>query len=334
MLCQRQGVGQMKQTEARKRIEARLVDAERRCRCLVPADNAERELLRRAMRAEEVVRPFTGMYMRSATWTALADKPRMRWRYIQNTYTDLHPQEVLCSFSAALDYGLWVSKRHLDAIHIASCGQGHGRRGPEIHRHECRVEDVDMDGAVLRTTIERTVLDCSVSVPFEDALAIADSAARFCGLDADAFCRYLDRAGKGRHGIAKAYRVAQYMDGRSESGGESIVRAKIIDLGFAPPTLLQAEFVDPIDGGLIRVDMYYELDNGFRLIVEVDGMGKYGSANDFGAEIRRRLVAERQRESHISALGIPVMRVQFSRVYEAGYLEHLLESFGVPRAGA
>ena len=47
--------------------------------------------------------------------------------------------------------------------------------------------------------------------------------------------------------------------------------------------------------------------------------------------MQRRLVAERQRESHITALGIPVMRVQFSRVYEDGYLEHLLRRFGVPK---
>lgn len=151
-------------------------------------------------------------------------------------------------------------------------------------------------------------------------------------LDTSAYREYAARAARRRPGASKALRVARYMDGGSESGGESIVRGRIIELGYMPPTSLQAEFVDPVDGGLIRVDMYYELPNGSPLIIEVDGKMKYVPSDGSLEGTRDRLLAERSRESHITKLGIPVMRVQFKRVFEEGYLEHLLKSFGVPKA--
>lgn len=321
----------MKNTAARQRIYGELEKAEAAGRCLVPANQADRVFLGRAVAKGVVVRPFAGMYMFASSWEALEKAPRRQWRFVQNTYIDLHPEEILCSFSAALDYGLWVSKKQLGVIHLAICDASHGYRSSAIHRHSCPYSEIDTSGPIVRTTLERTLLDCTCSCSFSEGLALVDSAMRFCKLDSHEYREYLASAGRNRTGVNKALCVARFMDGRSESGGESIVRAKIIELGFLPPTMLQAEFVDPIDGGLIRADMYYELESGFRLIVEVDGLGKYLGSNGLGIDMQKRLLAERQRESHISALGIPVMRVQFGRVYEKGYLEHLLESFGVPR---
>lgn len=321
----------MRNTNARQRIEDQLDRTERLQRCLVPKTKADREALRRAVAAGAAVRPFNGMFMRASTWDALKTSPRVRWRYVQNTFLDEHPDEIVCSFSAALDHGLWVSKKYLGTIHLVASGCSHGRRSTGIHRHECPLNEIELNDTVKRTTLERTVLDCSLAASFEDGLAIADSGLRFCKLDIQKYRGYVEALARCRSGSARAEMVARYADGASESGGESIVRGLIIAMGYFPPTMLQAEFVDPVDGGVIRVDMYYELPNGFRLIIEVDGLGKYVGPDGLGKEMQRRLVAERQRESHITALGIPVMRVQFSRVYEDGYLEHLLERFGVPK---
>lgn len=321
----------VRNTSARQRIEEQLDGAERLQRCLVPKTRADREALRRAVAAGVAVRPFSGMFMRASTWDVLKTSPRVRWRYVQNTFLDEHPDETVCSFSAALDHGLWVSKKYLDTIHLVASGRSHGRCGTGIHRHECPLNEIELNGTVKRTTLERTVLDCSLVASFEDGLAIADSALRFCKLDIQKYRDYVEALARCRSGALCAEMVARYVDGASESGGESIVRGLIVALGYLPPTMLQAEFVDPIDGGAIRADMYYELPNGLRLIIEVDGFGKYVGADGLGKEMQRRLVAERQRESHITALGIPVMRVQFSRVYEDGYLEHLLRRFGVPK---
>lgn len=322
----------MRTTAAAARVEQLLLAAEREQRCCVPGNHADAEVLRRGVRSGKVVRPFPGMYLRKETWSRLSSQPRARWRYVQRAYLFDRPGEVLCSFSAALEYGLWVSKRYLNAIHVVAPRECHGRIGGRIHRHECPRETLTRYGAVDVTSVERTVLDCSLTASFADGLAIADSAVRFMGLDVDAYREYAASAARCRPGASRALRVARYMDGGSESGGESIVRGRIIELGYASPTSLQAEFIDPVDGGLIRVDMYYELPNGSPLIVEVDGKVKYVPSDGSLEGTRDRLLAERSRESHITKLGIPVMRVQFKRIFEEGYLEHLLKSFGVPKA--
>ena len=322
----------MRTTAATARVEQLLLAAERGQRCFAPGNHTDAELLRRGVRAGRVVRPFPGMYLRKETWARFSGQPRARWRYVQRTYLLDHPGEALCSFSAALEYGLWVSRRYLNAIHVVAPRECHGRIGGRVHRHECPREALIRYGTIDVTSVERTVLDCSLAASFADGLAIADSAARFMGLGVDAYREYVTAAARCRPGASKALRVARYMDGGSESGGESIVRGRIIELGYAPPTSLQAEFVDPVDGGLIRVDMYYELAGGSPLIVEVDGKVKYVPSDGSLEGTRDRLLAERNRESHITKLGIPVMRVQFKRVFEEGYLDHLLKSYGVPKA--
>ncbi len=322
----------MRTTAAARRMEKLLIDAEEDHRCLVPSTRADLEALRRAVASGRVVRPFPGMYIREEIWTGLASQPRVRWRYVQRAYALDHPGEVFCSFSAALEYGLWVSKRYLDEIHIVSPPDCHGRKGGRIHRHECPEDEIARHETLELTSIRRTVLDCCLAATFEDGLAIADSAMRFMHLDREDYRAYAARSARCRTGVDRAIRVAQYMDARSESGGESIARGMIIELGYLPPTALQVEFVDPVDGGTIRGDMYYELPDGSQLIVEVDGKVKYVSAGASVVTTQRALMAERNRESHITKLGIPVMRIQFGRIYEDGYLEHLLESYGVPKA--
>lgn len=321
----------MRTTVAMKRVEQLLVDAEKDRRCLVPSSRADLEVLRRAVASGQVVRPFPGMYIRERTWAGLSSQPGVRWRYVQRAYALDHPGEVFCSFSAALEYGLWVSKRYLDEIHIVSPPDCHGRRGGKIHRHECPEHEITHHEAMELTSIKRTVLDCCLTATFEDGLAIADSAVRYMHLDREDYQAYVAQSARYRTGADRAIRVARYMDGRSESGGESIARGMIIKLGYLSPTALQAEFVDPVDGGTIRSDMYYELPDGSQLIVEVDGKVKYAPSGASIATTQRALMAERNRESHITKLGIPVMRIQFGRIYEDGYLEHLLESYGVPK---
>lgn len=321
----------MRSTAAMNRVEQLLIAAEDDRRCFVPANRADAEVLRRGVKAGKITRPFPGMYLRQETWDRLASQPRVRWRFVQKAYLMEHPGTVFCSFSAALEYGLWVSKRYLDEIHVVAPPDCHGRKGGQVHRHQCPQKELTRHKVADVTTVERTVLDCTLTASFEDGLAIADSAVRFMNLDKEEYGLYVAHAARNRSGATTALRVARYMDGGPENGGESIVRGRIIELGYLPPTSLQVEFIDPIDGSLIRVDMYYELPDGSQLIVEVDGKVKYVGADGSLEATQDKLLAERNRESHISKLGIPVMRVQFNRVYEEGYLEHLLESFGVPK---
>ena len=129
--------------------------------------------------------------------------------------------------------------------------------------------------------------------------------------------------------------VARYADGRSENGGESIVRAVIIELGFDVPEL-QVEVDDPMRPGASRkVDFYWQLPDGRAVILELDGLKKYYAdtvlESERGArEVARRFAEERLRESHINLTGATVLRASFSQATNEDYLFRLLVRAGVP----
>ncbi len=321
----------MKQTAAQCNLDELLAEAERDGCALLVRDEVLRGVVRRRIDEGTLVRPFPGMVMRASLWNDLEQRPRVRWRYVQNAYRAAHENCSFCSFSAALAYGLWVPKRQLGKIHLAVPARSQSYRSEAILRHCCPESDLVEYEGVRLTSLYRTVLDCSLQGSFSDGLAIADSALRYMDLDHDQYKNYVKIATPGRPGAARARLVAACACGDAENAGESIVRARIIELGYACPTALQVEFADIVDGGVIRVDIYYRFDDGRELIIEVDGMGKYGEGSLASKATKKQLVYERQRESHLNALGIPVMRVLFSRVFEAGYLEGLLEAYGVPR---
>lgn len=129
-------------------------------------------------------------------------------------------------------------------------------------------------------------------------------------------------------------RAAYFADARSESWAESRARAIAIEGGFEVPDL-QVVFPDPMGRGKgIRVDMLFRASDGSPVAAEVDGMEKYVSEEMLaGRTTVEALVDERQRESRINALGIPVMRCRARDLYEPGRFERMLEMYGVARNG-
>ena len=319
----------MKRTQTMAKLDALLDKAEDERRCAVIEERAPYVAACRLVQKGILVRPLPHMFMRTSTWESMDKMPRVRWRYAHDTFKELHPQKSICSFSAALEYGLWVPARRLGTIHVVTHHRANTHISTHLHSHYCpENEIVERDGTLV-TTLMRTVLDCSLEGSIPEGLAIADSALRFCKLDLDEYRLYVANHAAGRPGADKARLVARYADGRSENGGESIARGRIIELGYMAPTDLQVEFLDEVDGSsTLRTDMYYLLDDGREIIVELDGMGKYGS--DISAT-KAALVEERQRESHLSVHGIPVMRILFARVYDDAYLCNLLDAYGIPR---
>ncbi len=321
----------MKRTQTKSALDKMLDEAEARHRCAVIENRALYAAACRLVQSKALVRPLPGMFMRVSTWGSMDKMPRVRWRYAHDTFKERHPGKALCSFSAALEYGLWVPARRLGTVHIAVASRTNARSSTYVHSHYCPQDEVvERDGASV-TMLMRTVLDCSLEGSIPEGLAIADSALRYCGLDLDEYRDYVEQHASGRPGAGKARLVARYADGRAENGGESIARGRILELGYRAPTDLQVEFLDEVDGSsTIRTDMYYLLDDGSEVIVELDGMGKYGSS---ASETKAALVAERQRESHLTANGIPVMRILFARVYDDAYLRNLLDAYKIPRCG-
>src|SRR4051794_16643204 len=97
------------------------------------------------------------------------------------------------------------------------------RRGTGATLHWMRLDDHDVTDGV--TSPLRTVVDCARTMPFAEALAIADAAVRQRLVRGSELIRAADTvAGPGRR---RARRVAQATDGRAASGLESILRGTL-----------------------------------------------------------------------------------------------------------
>lgn len=90
-------------------------------------------------------------------------------------------------------------------------------------------------------------------------------------------------------------RSIQLVDARTESPGETLARILMLDLGMVP--VPQVEIYDA-EGLVGRVDFLLE---GTKVVVEFDGMMKYGSPED--------LVAEKRRELRLQRAGYVVVRL-------------------------
>jgi len=120
----------------------------------------------------------------------------------------------------------------------------------------------DSDVTDWRTTPLRTVMDCATSLPFDEALAVADSALRSRMVTQAELMRAADRLpGRGRDA---ALEVAWFARDRPANAFESVIRAISIDV---PGLRLVPQVRLRVGGRRIRPDL---VDTELRLVVEGD----------------------------------------------------------------
>lgn len=129
--------------------------------------------------------------------------------------------------------------------------------------------DLDADDVVGGVTSKlRTVIDCARRLPFDEALAVADSALRagdVTKVELLAATKYL----RG-NGAVQARRVALHADDRADNPFESVLRALVIEaglLGFVPQLPVDAR------GITWHPDL---VDVARRIIIEADSYGHHG----------------------------------------------------------
>jgi hypothetical protein len=130
------------------------------------------------------------------------------------------------------------------------------------------------------TTAARTVSDLARTLPFRDAVVVADSALRAERVTKPVLRQILDSFASWP-GVKQARRVAAFADERAGSALESVARVAFDELGLDPPDL-QATIHLPRDAFL--VDFYWP---AHRVIAEADGMAKYAAGADLGAQFQR-----------------------------------------------
>lgn len=178
----------------------------------------------------------------------------------------------------------------------------------------------------------QTVTDCLLQTGFADGMPIADSAISKLGLTRNQLMEAVEQRASARNGrtIRTALTTLQHADARAESGGESVARAVMIETGFAPDWL-QYELTDPFDSAKpIRTDFAWERQARELTLGELDGLIKYTDQTMLaGRTTAEALVAERQREAHLSLYGHPLLRFTMNEVRSAGMLAKKLQTAGI-----
>lgn len=333
--------------KVRGRLESQFEQAELMGACLAPACSNDVRALRLAaedvsnIRAadykketrcpSECVSPFPGLYLRGTYWLGLREDELAL--HVIKALALKHPTWTFCSHSAALLYGIDVSWELLREIHLACPRGGRARNRRGIIHHSLDAEAVSFPNGVRAVDVREAVFGSLCSVPFELSLGIVDSALQMRHVTKEGMEAYCEVIGKGRRGIARARAALSFADGRAENGGESRARAVMIEEGFAPHEL-QVPFRDPIDPSrTIRGDFGWRYEDGSWAIGELDGKQKYEDARYMNADDPVGvMMAERRRESRMSAYGMRIMRFPMQYVYDRWKLVELMQAYGIPRS--
>lgn len=310
-----------------REVECSLREAESRRSCLTAHSEIAHRILERRRASGELIMPEKGLYVRKELWDGLTRSER--YLYKVRGFSRIYPNWTFCGLTAAMLHGLSVSYRLLDRIQIASPS------GPRIYRSglvQCmRLVDPPTtyrDG-ISFTDPRETVFDCARWLEFPDAVAVTDSALRLGLTSKEDLADFF--ATKKRHrGIQAAREVLDFADGASGSGGESIARAVMWQLGYAAPSL-QREVRDPLDNRPYYVDFCWELPGGGLVFGEHDGRQKYVDRQMNGGSALEALRRERLRESRLSSCCDAIVRFTPEDVADVKKLDALLGSFGIPK---
>ncbi|CAN7477541.1 hypothetical protein LJR027_003058 [Terrabacter sp. LjRoot27] len=180
--------------------------------------------------------------------------------------------------SAAASYG-WSLKAPPDRPElVVPRGRKVGAGDQSVARIRWqRLEPSDVDG--WRTSPLRTVMDCATTLPFDEALAVADSALRSRRLtQADLLMAAERLPGRGRDA---ALEVAWFARERPANAFESMIRAVSLDV---PGLRLVPQVRLLVGGRRIRPDL---VDRELRLVVEGDSREFHTSERAIDADCWR-----------------------------------------------
>lgn len=286
------------------------------------------DLLRRGVvpweetrRAEPALRRVRrGSYIDCSRWAELGDEDRFR-AFVVCSYESMRstPRPTACLYAAAVLWELPILGRWPNRVDIVTgAGASGGSRLIRRHRVAEVPEPVDVRGIPV-TPVARTVVDLARAGDLAAGLVTADAALHEhkCTLqELDDEVAAIPAGASGRRRAARAIRLA---DGRSESPGESLSRARIFELGFAQPDL-QVPLADG-DGVFGYTDFGWGHRRG-----EFDGEVKYGGSD--------ALWQEKRREDRARRAGELFSRWVWAEALPAEALRPILLADDIPRSRA
>jgi predicted transcriptional regulator of viral defense system len=154
---------------------------------------------------------------------------------------------------------------------------------------------------LLLTTPARTVADLARTLPFTDAVVVADSALHQEKATKAELSAILDSATRWP-GVKQARRVTEFADERAESPLESAARVVFDQLGLDPPEL-QATIFTPNDA--FRVDFLWP---EHKVVVEADGLAKFDDP--------RTAIKQFDRDRRLRDVGCKVVHFTWRELFE------------------
>jgi hypothetical protein len=236
------------------------------------ADGFTDSEIRRARDSGRLVRIAAGAYVPDEHFAAL-DAPALHRARIAAAVQSRPPGVVVSHTSAALLHGMDLGDLPLERVHLTRNHASGGGRTTGVHVHATPLDapDVVTLGGLAVTSPARTVVDTARISTFDQAVVVGDSALHRRLVALDEILDEVGRAGP-RKGLATARRAASFLDGRSESPGESLSRIRIRQHDLPSPEL-QHVLHDGTGTFLGRVDFFWR---EFGVVGEFDGLGKYG----------------------------------------------------------
>lgn len=179
----------------------------------------------------------------------------------------------------------------------------------------------------LVTDLASTVVDVALTQELRRSVPVLDVALHR-GVERTALRAELD-ARSAVHGRDRARFAIEFADPRSGSGGESVARVALDEVG-APKPELQTEFRDAV-GFVARVDFWFP-EQG--VVLEFDGTAKYRdpAMRAAGLTAEDVLLQEKRREDRLRRLSDVrhVGRFGWVETQDTGRLRALLVGLGLP----
>jgi hypothetical protein len=271
------------------------------------ADGVSPALMRSLVRSGQLVRMRQGVYAtkRAMDWAG-ADPVRAHVLTVLAVKATVGGNAVASYHSAALLHRLSLLKpppKDAVALTLPLAKPWNRARPADVVFHASDLPSAHVTRLynLPVTTAGRTVVDLARTLPFMDAVVVADSALNGEKTTRPELHQVL-KACAGWPGARRARRVIDFADERAESPLESAARVVFEQYGLEPPEL-QATIHGPAFA--FRVDFRWR---GQQVIAEADGLVKY---ND-----RKDLLAERERDHLFREAGYTVVHFTWRELFQ------------------
>lgn len=251
-------------------------------------------------------------------------EPEQRHAILVRAAVDRLAVDVVVShISAAVLLGLPVWGVPLGRVSVTR-DRRHGARTTDrlrLHAAPMRPDEITVVDGIAVTGLARTVVDVARTVPFEQAVVVADGALATGLVGPDELTEALVRA-VGWQGVPDARRVVAFADGGGKSAGESRSRVAIARAGLPVP-LLQWRVATGPTRRVREVDFAWP---ELRTVGEFDRRAKYGRLLKPGQDVGEVVYQEKLREDEVRAEDLAMVRWGWADLSRFGTVADRLRS--------